>query len=63
MSERDLTQIIGSVFTRKQPILILHGFSFCERHFWLTLEKQVAQNVSRATNSIGLWFGDVNKLI
>ena len=49
--------------TRKQPTFILHAFSFCERHFWLTLQKQVAQNVSRVTNSISWWFGVEKKLI
>ena len=53
----------GKKFTRKQPIFILHAFSFCERHFWLTLQKQVAQNVSRVTNSIRWWFGVENSLI
>ena len=48
--------------TRKQPTFILHAFSFCERHFWLTLQKQVAQNVSRVTNSISWWFGVEKKI-
>ena len=33
-------------------MFILHAFGFCGRHLWWTLQKQVAQNVSRVTNSM-----------
>ena len=48
----------------KQPVFILHAFIFCERLFWLTLQKQVVQNVSlknvHVINSISMWFVENN---